>query len=94
MTRVFANLQDIAQAGQKIYDEKYRSECERNHAGQFVAIDVNTERAFIAPGPEEAVEAAQAAEPEAVLHLIRVGARGAFKVSYAANAGTDGVFRL
>jgi len=93
MPRVFANPQDIAQTGQKIYNEKYREDYEKNHAGQFVAIDVNTERAFVASDPEEAVQAAQRAEPKAVLHLIRIGARGAFKVSYTSNAGADWVFR-
>jgi hypothetical protein len=93
MTRAFANPQDIAKAGQKIYDEKYRSDCEKDRTGQFVAIDVNTERAFVAAGSQEAVEAAWTAEPDAVLHLIRVGARGAFKVCHASNAGGDWVFR-
>jgi hypothetical protein len=91
--RVFANPQEIAQVGQRLYDEKYRAEYERVYPGQFAAIDVRSEKAFVAQEPEDAVKAAQTVAPDAVVHLIKIGSTGAFKVSYTSNAGHDWIFR-
>jgi hypothetical protein len=92
MSRKFANPKDIAQAGQQIYDEKFRADYEAKYPGQFVAVDVNSEQAFVAPVPEDAVRAARNASPDAIVHLIRIGSSGAFKVSYRTNATRDWVF--
>jgi hypothetical protein len=92
MPRVFANPTEIAKAGEKIYDKNFRTKLEAKHPGQFVAIDVNSEKAFIADTPTEAVKAAQHASGQALIHLIRIGSSGAFKVSYRSNAARDWVF--
>jgi hypothetical protein len=92
MPRIFANPGEIASAGQKIYDEKYRAEFEAKHPGQYVAIDVNSKKAFVAETPSAAVKAAQKESPQALVHLIRIGSSGAFKVSYRANGARDWVF--
>jgi len=84
---------EIAEAGQKIYDQKYRAEYEVKYPGLYVAIDVNTGRPFVAGKPEEAVKSAQSASPHAIVHLIRIGSSGAFKVSYRTNGARDWVFR-
>jgi len=92
MPHVFANPAEIASAGQKVYDEKYRVEYEAKHPGKFVAIDVNSEKAFVADTPSAAVKAAQHQSHHALIHLIRIGSSGAFKVSYRTNAARDWVF--
>src|SRR5579864_5682696 len=69
MARVFANPAEIASAGQKIYDEKYRAEYEAKHPGKFVAIDVNSGKAFVAETPTSAVKAAQHTSKHALIHL-------------------------
>jgi hypothetical protein len=93
MPRIFANPTEIAQAGQKIYEDKYRADYEKKYPNQFVAIDVNSGQAFVASGPEEAVAAAKKASPNAIMHLIRIGSSGAFKVSYRTNEKRDWIFR-
>jgi hypothetical protein len=40
---VLTNPQQVAEAGQKIYQDRYQQEYERLHPGKFLAIDVNTE---------------------------------------------------
>jgi len=89
----FANPQEIADAGQKIYDTKFRANYESKYAGQFVAIDVTSEQAFVAQQPEEAFKQAQEASPKGIFHLIKVGSSGAFRVSYNSHASSDWLFR-
>jgi hypothetical protein len=81
-TPSFSNPIETAKTGQAIYEQKYRSEYESRFPAQFVAIDVTTEKAFVADHPEKAIKAACAAAPNGIFHLIRIGSAGAFRVSY------------
>ncbi len=76
----FLNPKEIAEAGERIYREKYRAELERSQNGLFVAIDVVSEEAFTANQPEEALEIARKKHSDGVFHLIRIGSPGAFKL--------------
>ncbi len=71
----------IAEQGEFLY-ERVREEYEKKFMGQFVAIDVRSGDAYVGEYPETAMQKARAASPNAVLHLIRIGSQGAFKVSY------------
>jgi hypothetical protein len=82
---------EIAAKGAEIYERKYRSEFEREHQGQFVAIDIGTERAFLADFPEEALSVAKQAAPAGIFFLLRVGSSGAFKLSRVAHAARGSV---
>ena len=63
----------ISEAGERIYREKYQAEFENRHHGKIVAIDIFTERAFIASTLSEAGEQARAARPGTLVHFIKVG---------------------
>lgn len=76
------NPKAIAEAGERIYDEKFRAEFEANHKGKFTAINVQKETAFVGETPEAAFEAARVNDPHGVFHLIRIGFSGAFTASY------------
>ena len=93
MTTSFSNPTDIAERGQKIYEEKYRENYARNNAGQFVAIDVISAKAFLAPHPEEAIRKAQKDSPNGIFHLIKIGFAGAYRVSYTNNVRSQWLFR-
>lgn len=80
------NPRELAQKGEAIYKKKYKEEYERLHPGKFVAIDLQTERAFIADSPEEAVGLLQRESPKSFFHLIKVGSPGVFKVGYSVQA--------
>lgn len=88
-----SNPKAIAEAGEKIYREKYQAEFEEKYRGQFVAIDVLTGEAYRGDLPEEALEKGRKASPKRLFHLIRVGSAGAFRVSYSSNAIHDWIFR-
>jgi hypothetical protein len=83
----------IADRGEEIYREKYKTAFEEEHPGKFVAIDVMTGHAYIGNTPEEAYENARTDAPQGVFHLIRVGYTGAFRVSRSTNASHSRLFR-
>jgi len=83
----------IAGHGEDIYQAKYKVEYEAKHPGKFVAIDIVTEKSYIADSPTEALELARKDSPKGLFHLIKVGSLGAFKVSYTSRATTDWLFR-
>jgi hypothetical protein len=72
----------IADEGERIYAERFKEQLESAHRGHFVAIDVTSGAEYVAEFPELALEKARAAAPNGIFHLIRIGAPGAFKVSY------------
>jgi hypothetical protein len=75
----------IADSGNRIYAEKYQQAYEANYPGQYAAIDVQTEEAFVAPTPEAAIRAAQAKNRGTMFHLIKIGSPGVFRVGYSAS---------
>ena len=95
MNLQMTNPQQVAEAGQKIYQDRYQQEYERLHPGEFLAIDVNTETPYIGDTASDALQAALAASPAGVFHLIKIGSPGAFKVSYSpsSDANVDWNFR-
>ena len=72
----------IADAAEKIYDERYRKDLEERHSGQFVVIDVKSGEAYRGEFAEDALTVARERAPHGVFHLIRIGSPGAFRVSY------------
>jgi len=72
----------IAEAGERIYAEQYKTQLEATRRGHFAAIDVTTGEGYVAEFPEQALGEARAKAPFGIFHLIRVGARGAFRVSF------------
>lgn len=88
-TKILDSPDKIASEGERIYLERYKLQMEDQSFGHFIAIDVVSEQAWNAEFPEAALEAARKAAPNGVFHLIRIGAPGAFKVSYG-SATHDG----
>jgi len=93
MLRDFRNPAEIAKVGQEIYERKHRAELERSANAQFAAIDVQSEEAYVAPTPDGAIAKGRSKAPGGLFHLIKVGALGAFRVSYTSNADSDWIFR-
>ena len=91
MIREFSNPQEIAIKGNEIYKRKYRAEYERRYKGQFAAIDLLSEKAYLADFPEAALANAKNAAPESTFYLLRVGSSGAFKISRITHVAPRGV---
>jgi hypothetical protein len=69
----------IAERGNAIYRDKYLSDFDPRWRGRFAAIDVDTQEAYVADFPEEALAKAKQAAPEGHFYLIRIGSRGGFR---------------
>jgi len=78
----------VAEQGERIYHEKYKDSYERDHHGQFVAIDVNTAKAYLADESGDAIERALQDSPNGIFHLIRVGSPAAFLARHMSHRGS------
>lgn len=76
------NPSQIAEAAEDIYEAEYRKEYEQSHNGEFVVIDVTNRHAYLGTHAEDALRTARRESPHGLFHLMRVGALGAFRVSY------------
>ena len=75
------NINRIAEEAQRIYEEKFRIDLEKEHLGEFVVIDVQGENFYVGEFPEDALRKAKKCAPRGLFHLIKVGTQGAFRVS-------------
>ena len=66
-------MQPIAVAAKRIYEERLRETLEQSHRDQFVAIEPESGDHFLADTFDGAVEAARAAHPSRLPHVLRVG---------------------
>ncbi len=67
-----ADLAKIAYEGALIY-ESIKSEYEPHHQGEFLAIDIESKKAYLAPTSAEAVVLARTAHPDTVFYVVKVG---------------------
>ena len=78
--------EQIAEKGQKIYNEKLKTTLEASSQGKFVAIDVETGEYFISDTLIGALQEAKSKYPNKLFHTIKIGSEGVFKMgSYAKN---------
>lgn len=77
------NPEIIAEKGDQIYREKLANILEKDHKGEFVAIDVETGKYFLGKTLEDALQNAEKEFPEKIFHLIRIGYTGIFEVSWS-----------
>jgi hypothetical protein len=69
---------EIVARGRKIYD-RHRDSFEREHPGKFLVIDISTEKFCLGASAEEAYEQAHDGSLSGPFHLVRIGARAAFR---------------
>ena len=72
---------ELRSTAEAIYADRYQQECERSHAGEFVAINVTDGSVEIARFPEDALQRALKRAPDGVFYLIRIGSSSAFRTS-------------
>ena len=75
--------QRIAERAAEIYSELEET-VKETYAGQFMVVDVKSGQHYIAEFSEDAFRKAREDVPHGILHLIRIGAPSAFKVSFSA----------
>lgn len=70
----------LIQEGQSIYDTHLRVLLERDHLGEFVAVEPLSGRYFLGESATAALVAARDAMPESQFFLTRVGRNAAHKI--------------
>jgi hypothetical protein len=68
----------LAESGQRLYDERLRELLEPEHAGEFVAIEPDSERYFLGATGLSALKAGRREMPEKLFYLLRVGSDAAY----------------
>jgi len=67
-----ADIQKIADKGSLIYDKiKVQYEPEKN--GEFLAIEIDSEKVYLGKSSSEVVELARAAYPDKVFYVVKIG---------------------
>jgi hypothetical protein len=83
------NPKAIAEAGERIYRDKFQVELEASSHGKYAAINVEKETVFVSDTPEGAFDLARKDDPQGIFHLVRVGYAGAFQLSYQYGHGAQ-----
>jgi hypothetical protein len=83
--KALTSPEKIADAGEAIYEERYKRRLEPDRRGHFIAVDVTSGEGYVADYPEQALQDARKAAPYGIFHLIRIGAPGTFRVSFGLN---------
>lgn len=69
---------DLAESGQRLYDERLRALLEPDHEGEFVAIEPESERYFLGETGLAALRAGRRELPDKLFYLLRVGSDAAY----------------
>jgi hypothetical protein len=72
--------QKVADKAKALYEQRYRSELEAGHRGEFVCIEPESEDYFLGATFDEAVNKAIDAHPERLTYTLRIGHAAAFRV--------------
>lgn len=75
-----AELQQLADAGQRIYESRLRTQLERTHPNAFVAIEPESGDYFLGKTLTDAMTAARKAHPKHKAFAIRVGHKCAIEI--------------
>ena len=80
-----ASPEEIAREAERIY-EGLDEEVTAGHEGEFMVVSLRTRKVYISPSSAEAFRIGRKAEPHGLFHLIRIGAKSAFKVGLLCEA--------
>ena len=67
-----ADIEHIVQEGKKIY-EGIKAQYEPQHNGKFLAIDIDTKKAYMAETSAEAVQKARQDHADTVFYVVKIG---------------------
>ena len=86
------NVEEVARIGRKLY-ERHRSQLEPAYHGQYVLIDVTSEKFFLGDSPQAVYRKAVEAAQNGPYHLMRVGYPGAYRSRRSPDAESRRVVR-
>lgn len=71
---------ELAESGQRLYDERLRALLEPEHEGEFLAIEPESERYFLGQTGLAALRAGRKELPDKLFYLLRVGHEAAYRL--------------
>ena len=74
------DLEDLVHRAELLYEQKLKAKLESTHADEFVAIEPVSGEFFLGHTLSEAVAAAQRANPNQLVHTLRIGHKTAVHV--------------
>jgi hypothetical protein len=73
------SVNQVAAAGERLYRKLAPSY--RQESGKYLAIDVDTGKAYLAASPQDALRLAETANPTGSFHLVKIGSEGLYRVA-------------
>jgi hypothetical protein len=73
-------VDNLAESGQCLYDERLKALLKPEHEGEFVAIDPETERYFLEHRGLDALKAGRSELPDKLFYFLRVGHMATYRV--------------
>ena len=86
MRRHGYTTEEVVRRGREIYENKIRAEVEPEHDGDFVAVDVESGAWEIGRDDVAVSDGVLQRNPQAVLYLLRVGRRTAYRIGAGSSA--------
>ena len=83
----------LAERGRELYAERFRPKFDPGHKGEYLAIDVEAETAYLGKTPLQALETGESAHPEGFFYLLRIGMPGVYKLRSGGSTSRAGLFR-
>jgi hypothetical protein len=80
---VSEHTRSVIERAKRIYDERLRAALEADHTDRYVAVEPESGEHFLADTFDGAVEAARAAHPSRLPHVMRVGHAAALHIGGA-----------
>ena len=80
MSMTILNPAQLAERGKKLYEEEFKERYAAGHIGEILAIEIKSRSAYLGKTPLEALNAAEAAQPNGFFHLIRIGSPGVYNL--------------
>jgi hypothetical protein len=78
---VSMGFEEVVQRAESIYNARYRAKFEQFHSGQFVALDLESEQAYLGDTPREALLKILEASLTATFFVFKVGSDTVFDVT-------------
>jgi hypothetical protein len=77
-----SSLESIVREGENLYLQTFKIELEKDHMGEYVAIDTDVKKYVVRPSRLEAIEAAKKEFGEKLFYTVQVGGLDKPTVNY------------
>jgi hypothetical protein len=79
----------LAELGRKLYQERFKDQYLPEHKGEVLAIDVESESAYLGKSVVEALLAGEAAHSGGFFHVVRIGSPGVYQMGFERSTSRD-----